>query len=187
MKAKFVRGQDPKDALGIGDEDLRKFNKALGERDYYASVLDSMIDGLTSGSIKERDAIRFVEGGIAKHYPRRTLLWFKWYNDFNHTFWGEDIEKFIITFNLPDIEFHGDVTNRTLRCEINKFVNEGAEPPENHYEISSWIQVSQLGDETSEAHFHINNVFYPDDSQFNMHWVVNSISRTIEAAIKNMG
>lgn len=187
MKAKFIRGQEPKDALGIGDPAARKFKKSLSERDYYADVLDSMIDGLTSGSIKERDAVRFVKGGIDKHYPRKTVLWYKWYNDYNHTFWGEDIKKFIISFNMPDIEFHDITTNRTIRCEFNRMSDAGFSNLDNHYEITTWLQASELGNDTLDEHFHQHNVFYPADPQFNMRFVVNSISRVVEAAVKNMG
>ena len=124
---------DPKDALGIGDEDLRKFKRALNQRHYYAHVLDSMIDGLISGSVKEADAVRFVQGGIAKPYPRRTLRWHKWYNESNHTFWGDDVKKFIITFSIPDIQFLNITKKRTIRCELNKIYDAGFSNQNDHY------------------------------------------------------
>ena len=187
MRAKFIRGQDPKVAMGLGDEDLREFSKALADRNFYAPVLDFMINGLTSGSIKERDAVRFVKGGIVKHYPRKILLWYNWYNNFNHTFWADDIKKFIITFNLPEIDFHGDITARTLRCEFNEMLDAGFSNSGKHYEITSFLQVHELKNDTYEDHFHQHNVFYPEDPGFNMNFVVSSISRVVDAAIKNMG
>jgi hypothetical protein len=189
MKAKFVRGQDPKDALGIGDEDAREFNSALRNRDYFADVLDNMIDGLTSGSIKERDAVRFVQTAIQKHYSRPSLLWHNWYFENNNTFWGEDVKKFIISFNIPDIAFLNITKNRTIRCELNKmtFATSPTGTKASHYEITTFLQVQNSGEEFIEEIFDQHNVFYPDDPQFNIPFVISSISRVVEAAIKNMG
>ncbi len=189
MKAKFVRGQDPKHAMGIGDEDARVFMNALGNRQYNASVLDNMIDGLSSGSIKEREAVRFIQGGIKKHYPRRTLLWHNWYFEDNHTFWGEDVKKFIISFKMPDIQFLDITKNRTIRCEINKmtFPTSPTGTSASHYEITTVLQVQNLGEESISEFFAQHNVFYPDDPQFNSAFVISSISRVVEAAVKNMG
>ena len=70
---RFERGQDVKDALQVGYENARIFNRALKKRDYFEPVLEPMIEGLKEGAIKERDAIRFIDGGINKYHPRRII------------------------------------------------------------------------------------------------------------------
>lgn len=176
----FERGQDPKDALSIGNRNARKFRKVLKEKDYLGAHLETMLDGLKEGSISEREAEQFVYGAISAFDEIRHLLWYDWFYEDPIVFWGSDVEKFIITFGLPEDQFWGDLN---IRCEI--FEESKSKNFQRHYEITSVLQ-SQKPGESTEEHFHQNNMFLTTDNIFSMKSAINQISRVVEATIKNM-
>jgi len=178
----FERGQDPKDALSIGNRNARNFKKALKNRDYLGRYLETMINGLTEGSIPEKDAINFIEGAIMEFHAKRHILWKDWYFENGFSFWGSDIDKFIITFDLPEDSDHWGFLK--IRSEIYESESGLAG---KIFEIDTVLQSEKVGEEAIEEHFHQNNVFPPGDHSFHMKFVIKQISEVVEATIKNMG
>ena len=179
----FERGKEPKDALGIGNKNARTFNKALHEKDYFAPVLENMLEGLNEGSVLEKDAVKFVHGAISKADVKQKFAWYDWFYDEGLLFWNSQGEEFIITFDLPEIKFLNITKYRKIRCKIlkNEFSHGNYD-----YEISSFLQVQSDEEELVEEVFHQNNVFPLDDDIFTMAFVCKSISSVVEATIKNM-
>ena len=67
MRAKtvnFERGKDPKEVLEIGNKNLRDFNHMFKSKQCYSEPMQPMILGLLEGSVKELDAVKFVEKAI---------------------------------------------------------------------------------------------------------------------------
>ena len=189
MRARFVnenisfeRGQDVKDALNVGYENARIFNKALSKREYFQPVLEPMIKGLEEGSVKERDAIRFIDGAIHKYHPRRIISWYEWYEEDSHLFWDKDRLEFNITFNMPEIEWFQITKYPKLICQLGEndtFIHD------RHFLINSRLRVTQ-DDGSIEDLFSETNMFYPGDEIFKMPAVIHNINKVVETAIKNL-
>jgi hypothetical protein len=179
---RFERGQDIKDTLHVGYENARIFNKALQKRDYFEPVLEIMLEGLKEGSIKERDAIRFIDGGIHKYHPRRIISWFEWYEETSNLFWDKQFEQFVITFDLPEIEWFQITKFRKIYCKL--YYSENWEKEKNYF-IKSYLKITQDDGEVEELFEH-SNIFYPGDDIFKMPAVIHNINKTVEATIKNM-
>lgn len=183
-EVKFERGQNPKDSMELGNENLRKFNKALNSRNYFAPVLEPMLDGLKEGSIKERDAVRFIDGAFAKYHPRRNLIWYDWWTDSGHAYWDNDLNRFFITFDLPEIDFLDITKYRKLICilmESENWVHD------RHYLINSRMRIEDSPGPDVEETFAETNMFYPDDPVFKIPALIHNINKVVETTIKNMG
>jgi len=179
----FERGLNPKDALEIGRKNARDFRKALQEKDYRGEGhLQNMINGLTEGSIPEDEAIKFIENGIIHFNTKRSLHWYEWFSKDGYCFWGSDVDKFIITFDMPDFDYFGQSLWRKIRCEI--FEVESLQ--DWRYEIDTKLQVEGENNSMREI-FPQNNVFPANDPVFKLGTVVHSISRVVENAIRNLG
>lgn len=185
MRAKtvnFERGLDPKDSLEIGNKNIRSFRNVLNEKDYLSPHLQTMILGLTEGSIQEKDAIQFVEGAIKYYDKNRELLWYDWYFDNGYCFWAKDVQKFVITFSLPEDDYWG-VLN--IRTEI--FESKSLQYASPVFESNSILYSHNFTNQRRADHFHQNHMFHPDDPVFKMGVIINQITRVVEASIKNMG
>jgi len=178
----FERGLEPKDSLGIGDKNARTFNKALHEKDYFAPVLENMLNGLNEGSVLDKDAVQFVHEAISKANVKQKFAWYDWFYDNGLLFWNPHGEEFIITFDLPEIKFLNITKYRKIRCKILK---DELSHGNYDYEISTFLQVQSDEEEFVEEVFHQNNVFPLNDNIFTMAFVCKSISKVVESTIKN--
>lgn len=184
MRAKtinFERGKDPKDTLEIGNKNVRDFRKALKEKDYLGAHLQTMILGLTEGSIPEKDAIQFVEGAIRYYDKNKELLWYDWYFENGYCFWAKDVHKFVITFEMPEDDYWGDLKVRTEIFESKSLQYESP-----IFESNTVLQSINLTNNIRDQHFQQNHMFYSDDQFFKMGIIINQISRVVETTIKEM-
>jgi len=174
----FERGMDPRDSMGIGDPDARKFMEAFRDKDYFAPVLESMLNGLKKGSIKEENAVRFTHGAVLKAEAKQRFAWYEWFKESGLMFWSPKSKEFIITFDLPDIDFLDLTKYRKIRCKISTGTI--------GYGIESFLQVQTSGEEFVEEIFHHDNIFMGSDPIFTLAFVLKSISTVVETTIKNM-
>lgn len=184
MRAKtvnFERGLNPKDALEIGNENARDFKKAIAEKNYFGTHLQTMIDGLKEGSIKEKDVKVFVYEAISSYDSNRNLLWHEWFEKTGLIFWRKDVEKFIITFDLPHDSFWGDLK---IQSEISEVISTQMG---KMFEINTVLQSKKPDEDLVEEHFHQNNAFIPKFDLFTIRSVIQQISRVVEATIKEIG
>jgi hypothetical protein len=184
---KFERGQDPKDALNVGYENARIFNKTVREKDYFAPVLEPMLNGLKEGSIKIKDADDFIFTSIIVYNDKKHLVWYNWFINTSHIFWDENRDELVITFDMPEIDFFQITKDRKIICRMGEsetFVHD------RHYIINTKLKVTDW-DPDSDTHdidevFHETNMFYSGDEVFKMPALIHNINKVVETAIKNM-
>ncbi len=179
----FERGLDPKDSLEIGNKEGREFRIALRNKNYFAPVLENMINGLEQGFVSEEYAIKFTDGAIERFDKHSKLLWIDWYHDTgNNAYWNSNSGKWIISVDIPvnDLELE-----RKIICEISQSFNK--EKKFSIYKVRGFARIKSLEEDFPEDHFEKENVFYPGDELFTLMWSIKVISRVIETVIKNLG
>lgn len=184
---RFERGQDPKDALQVGYENARIFRKALREKDYFAPVLQPMLDGLKEGSIKIKEVDDFIFTAVIAYNDKKRLAWYNWFINTFHISWDENRDELVITFEMPEIDFFQITKYRKVICRMGEsetFVHD------RHYIINTKLRIVGWDPDTDSTDidevFHETNMFYPGDEVFKMPAVIHNINKVVETAIKNM-
>ena len=182
MRAKtveFERGRDPKDALSIGNERLRQFRRFVKDKKWFAPM-QTMIDGLMEGAIPEKEAVDFVERAIVHYDTRKSLIWYKDFEETGNVFWNKQNDNLSIIFEMPEVDFLNITKYRKVYSEIlrnESFIHDRT------YQIHSWLKITQDDGEVEEL-FQQHNLFYPYDTSFKMSNVIHQINKVVEDTIK---
>lgn len=181
----FERGLDPKDALEIGNKEVREFRKALkSDKTYNIPVISNMIDGLINGSVTIAEAERFVRKSIGDYDKRQKLLWYDWMYDDGEIFWDKYGEQLVIKFPMPNMESMDIEREIEIRATIAKSMSEKYG---EMFKTRVLAKVRGLDIEYTEEHFDQDNWFEPDDLHFGMGFVINIIRSVVNTTIKNLG
>ena len=175
----FERTNDPKETLGIGNENLRYLNKIKREKRWFAP-LQKVIAGLVEGSIPEKSVVDFIERAIIYFDTRKGLSWYEWFSEDGNIFWDPQEEKLVITFYMPENDYF---EYRKIYCELlrsDNFIHG------NHYIIHSWLKATKQETGETENLFDQSNLFYVEDSNFKMSVAINQMSKVVEDTIKNL-
>lgn len=182
MRAKevsFERGKDPKDVLELGNKNLRAFRKMVDDKNWFGP-LQPLIRGLMEGSIPEKEAIKFIDRGIIHYDTRRSLAWYKDWEETGNCFWDKQADKLWIIFEMPPADFLDITRYRKIYCQIlesENFIHR------EHYAIQSYLKITQ-DKGMGEENFHESMLFYPDDDNFKISNIINIINKTVENTIK---
>jgi len=188
MRAKtvnFERGQDPKDALGIGKEEAREFRKALKSDDTFRiPVISNIINGLTDGFISIAEAERFIRKSIGEYDKYRKLIWYDWMYDDGEIFWDKHSESLVIKFPMPNNEKSDIIQEREIRTTIAKSMSKV-----NGEMIKTRIlaKVEDPATGYTEEHFDKDNWFMPTDQTLKMAFIINTINSVVTETIHNLG
>jgi len=174
MRAKpvnFERGLDPKEALAIGNENLRKFKKALDEGDFGIS-LDLLMNGLEGEYFSDADADEFITGGIRDlDFTYNYWEWPKWFYETKNIYWSKFNESLNINFSLPDF--------KRIKTWIGKITD-----AEGNYYYK--MRTSSTDKNGSSYGISEENVFEVDDYMFTTRSILKQINKVFTSTVQNI-
>ena len=172
MRAKtvnFQRGLDPKEALSIGNENLRKFHKALDDGNFELS-LDILMNGLEGEYISDQEADEFITGGVRIFAPSY-WKWTEWFYETKNIYWSKFNESLNINFTLPD--FKG----------IKTWIGKITDAEGNYYYKMRTYSSDKNGKEYGIAE---DNVFELDDYMFTTKFILKQINKVFTSTVQNI-
>jgi len=172
MRAKtvnFQRGLDPKEALEIGNENLRQFHKDMDNGNFLAP-LHILMDGLERGYISDKEADEFIIGAVRTSAPRY-WEWTKWFEDTRNIYWSEFNESLNINFTLPDF--------KRIKTWIGKITE---------HDGGYWFKMRTSSTDKNGNGYGIEteNVFSDDDYAFTSKFILNQINRVFTETVRNI-
>jgi hypothetical protein len=173
----FQRGLDPKEALDLGNKNLRKFRKDL-QSGNYTEPLNILIDGLENGYISDEETDEFLTGGIINN-ARIDYYWPGFFRDTKNIYWSKGNESLNINFVLPDF--------KRIKTWIGKmYLKPGAQI--NFKDSDYYYKMRTSSTDKSGKGYGISeeNTFEKDDYAFTVKFIISQINKVYKATLINI-